>query len=474
MIFEIHQKLINKEITATQLVGDYFKEIDKKDDEIKAFLTLNKEKALKEAEQVDKKIAKNETIDILEGIPYAVKDNILTKGIKTTAGSKMLENYFPPFDATVIEKLKRKGAIILGKTNLDEFAMGSSTENSGYFTTRNPNDLERVPGGSSGGSAATVKSQMAVFALGSDTGGSIRQPAAFCGVVGFKPTYGAVSRFGLIAMASSLDVIGPLTLTVEDAQIVFEAIAGKDINDSTSFEVKKEKFQKKPEETVIGVPKEFFVKGLDKEIEEIISKAIQKIKANNFKVEEISLPLSPYSLACYYIIMPAEVSANLARYDGIRYSPRSDFQNQNLDSLNLRDLYFKTRGEKFGREVRKRIILGTYVLSRGYYEAFYKKAQKVRRLIIKEWEETFKKVDFVLTPTTPTLPFFLGEKTEDPISMYLSDIFTVSANISGLPAINLRGGFSKNNLPVGLQIIANRNSDFQLLEFSKIIEAILK
>ena len=474
MILELHQKLINQQISATQLVSDYFKVIDQQDSKIQAFLTLNKERALKEAEQVDKKIAKNETIDILEGIPYAVKDNILTKEIRTTAGSKILENYIAPYDATVIETLKRKGAIILGKTNLDEFAMGSSTENSSYFITKNPNDLEKVPGGSSGGSAAAVKSQMAVFALGSDTGGSIRQPAAFCGVVGFKPTYGAVSRFGLIAMASSLDVIGPLTLTVEDAQIVFEAIAGRDKNDSTSFEVKKEKFQKKPKEIIIGVPKEFFIKGLDKEVEEIVNTAIQKIKANNFKIEEINLPLTPYSLACYYIIMPAEVSANLARYDGIRYSPRLDFQNQNLDSLNLRDLYFKTRGEKFGREVRRRIILGTYVLSRGYYEAFYKKAQKVRRLIIKEWEETFKKVDFVLTPTTPTLPFLIGEKTEDPISMYLSDIFTVSANISGLPAINLVGGFSKNNLPVGLQITSSRENDFSLLEFSKTIESILK
>ena len=474
MISELHQKLINKEITATQLVSDYFKIIDEKDNRIQAFLTLDKERALKEAEQVDEKIAKNETIGILEGIPYAVKDNILTKEIKTTAGSKILENYIAPYDAAVIEKLKRKGAIILGKTNLDEFAMGSSTENSGYFTTKNPNDLERVPGGSSGGSAAAVKAQMAVFALGSDTGGSIRQPAAFCGVVGFKPTYGAVSRFGLIAMASSLDVIGPLTITVEDAKIVFEAIAGRDKNDSTSIEIKKEEFKKNPKETIIGVPKEFFVKGLDKEIEETINNAIQKIKANKFQIKEISLPLSPYSLACYYIIMPAEVSANLARYDGIRYSPRLDFQNQNLDSLNLRDLYFKTRGEKFGREVRRRIVLGTYVLSRGYYEAFYRKAQKVRRLIIKEWEKTFKKVDFVLTPTTPTLPFLIGEKTKDPISMYLSDIFTVSANIAGLPAINLVSGFSKNDLPVGLQIISSRGNDFSLLEFSEIIESILK
>ncbi len=474
MISELHQKLINKEITATQLVSDYFKIINEKDSRIQAFLTLNKEEALKEAERVDEKIAKNETIGILEGIPYAVKDNILTKEIKTTAGSKILENYISPYDATVIEKLKRKGAIILGKTNLDEFAMGSSTENSGYFTTKNPNDLERVPGGSSGGSAAAVKAQMAVFALGSDTGGSIRQPAAFCGVVGFKPTYGAVSRFGLIAMASSLDVIGPLTITVEDAKIVFEAIAGRDKNDSTSIEIKKEEFKKNPKETIIGVPKEFFVKGLDKEIEETINNAIQKIKANKFQIKEISLPLSPYSLACYYIIMPAEVSANLARYDGIRYSPRLDFQNQNLDSLNLRDLYFKTRGEKFGREVRRRIVLGTYVLSRGYYEAFYRKAQKVRRLIIKEWEKTFKKVDFVLTPTTPTLPFLIGEKTKDPICMYLSDIFTVSANIAGLPAINLVGGFSKNDLPVGLQIISSRGNDFSLLEFSETIESILK
>lgn len=472
MIKELHQKLINGEINVSQLVESYFKNIEEKDKKIKAYLTLNKESALKEAQEIDKRIQNNEKIDILTGIPYAVKDNILTKGIRTTAGSKILDNYVGVYDATVIEKLKRKGVILLGKTNLDEFAMGSSTENSAYFITKNPLDLERVPGGSSGGSAAAVKSEMAVFALGSDTGGSVRQPAAFCGIVGFKPTYGAVSRFGLIAMASSLDVIGPLTLTVEDAEIVFEAIYGKDENDATSFDLKKEKFLKTEKETIIGVPKEFFIKGLDKEVEEIIKKSIDKIESKGFKIEEISLPLSPYSLACYYIIMPAEVSANLARYDGIRYSPNPKFQIPN-SNLSLYDLYLKTRGEGFGKEVRRRIILGTYVLSRGYYEAFYKKAQKVRRLIVEEWENAFKKVDFVLTPTAPTPPFRIGEKTSDPLAMYLSDIFTVSANIAGLPAISLNAGYTLNNLPVGIQFISKRGSDFQLLDFAKKIENIL-
>lgn len=472
MIQELHQKLINKEITTTELVESYFKVIEEKDSQIKAFLTLNKTQALEKAKEIDKKIQKNEEIDVLTGIPYAVKDNILTEGIRTTAGSKILENYLGAYNATVIEKLNEKGAIILGKTNLDEFAMGSSTENSAYFVTKNPFDLEKVPGGSSGGSAAAVKSQMAVFALGSDTGGSVRQPAAFCGIIGFKPSYGAVSRWGLIAMASSLDVIGPLTLSVDDAEIVFEAIYGKDENDSTSLTVKKEKFLKLPSETIIGIPKEFFIKGLDKEVETVINNSIKKIENSGFKIKEVSLPLSPYSLACYYIIMPAEVSANLARYDGIRYAQNLKLQNLN-SKINLRDLYFQTRGEGFGKEVRRRIVLGTYVLSRGYYEAFYKKAQKVRMLIIKEWEEIFKEVDFVLTPTSPTPPFKIGEKTSDPLSMYLSDIFTVSANIAGLPAINLNAGFTKDNLPVGVQFISKRESDFQLLDFSKKIENIL-
>ncbi|MGB9680580.1 MAG: Asp-tRNA(Asn)/Glu-tRNA(Gln) amidotransferase subunit GatA [Minisyncoccia bacterium] len=472
MIKEFHQKLINGEITATQLVENYFNNIEKKDKQINAYLTLNKEMAFRQAQEIDKKIKKKEKIDVLTGIPYAVKDNILTKGIRTTAGSKILDNYFGAYEATVIEKLNQRGAILLGKTNLDEFAMGSSTENSAFFVTKNPNDLERVPGGSSGGSAAAVKSEMAVFALGSDTGGSVRQPAAFCGVVGFKPTYGAVSRYGLIAMASSLDVIGPLTLSVEDAEIVFEAIYGKDENDATSFELKKEKFLKPEKETIIGVPKEFFIEGLDKEVKEIMKKSITKLENNGFKIEEISLPLSPYALACYYIIMPAEVSANLARYDGIRYAPNPKFQILG-PKMSLKDLYFQTRGEGFGKEVRRRIVLGTYVLSRGYYEAFYKKAQKVRKLIVEEWENAFQKVDFILTPTSPTPAFKIGEKTSDPLSMYLSDIFTVSANICGLPAISLNAGYTFNKLPTGIQFLSKRGSDFQLLDFCKKIENIL-
>ncbi|MDQ5882851.1 MAG: aspartyl-tRNA(Asn)/glutamyl-tRNA(Gln) amidotransferase subunit [Patescibacteria group bacterium] len=476
MISELHQKLIKQEITATQLVGEYFTRIQEKDQEIQAFVTLNKEQALAQAEKIDDKIKQGEDVGILAGIPYAVKDNILVKGLKCTASSKILENYTAAYDATVIKKLNQAGAIILGKTNLDEFAMGSSTENSAFFTTKNPYDKTRVPGGSSGGSAAAVASEMSVFALGSDTGGSIRQPAAFCGLVGFKPTYGAVSRFGLMAMASSLDVIGPLAQSIEDAEMIFKVISGKDLMDSTSQDVpvplnKIQKTEYRIQDTVFGLPKEYFIKGLAPEIEAQIQNTIAKLQSQFATFQEVSLPLTPYALPCYYIIMPAEVSSNLARYDSIRYSPITNYQ---FPITTLRDLYFKTRGQCFGKEVRRRVILGTYVLSKGYYDAYYKKAQKVRRLIREEFNEVFKKVDFLLTPTTPTPAFKIGEKTSDPLAMYLSDIFTVAANITGLPALNLPIGFTKDNLPIGLQLIGPPNSDFQLLELAKIIEQILE
>ena len=466
MIKEIHNKLIDKEITATELIKGYFQTIDEKDNQIKAFLTLTKDSALEQAKKVDEKIKEGKEINVLEGIPYAIKDNMLVKGVKATAGSKILENYTASFDATVIKKLKKQGAILLGKTNMDEFAMGSSTENSAFFTTKNPHDLERVPGGSSGGSAASVASKMSVFALGSDTGGSIRQPAGFCGVVGFKPSYGAVSRYGLIAMASSLDIIGPFAENVEDAEIIFKSIAGKDSMDSTSQDIsvatnKTQNIQN----TVFGLPKEYFQEGLDDKIKKTIEEVIEKIKSQGATIKEVSLPSTSYALPCYYIIMPAEASSNLARFDGIRYSSINDYSN-------LHDIYFKTRGEGFGEEVRRRIVLGTYVLSSGYYDAYYKKAQQVRRLIAKEFDEVFKEVDFLITPTSPTFPFKIGERADDPLSMYLSDIFTVGANIAGIPAINLPCG-KEDNLPINMQIIGPYLSDFSLLNISKTIENII-
>lgn len=466
MINKIHDKLINKEITATELIKGYFQVIDEKDNQIKAFLTLTKDSALEQAKNIDEKIKEGKEINVLEGIPYAIKDNMLVKGVKTTAGSKILENYTASFDATVIKKLKKQGAILLGKTNMDEFAMGSSTENSAFFTTKNPHDFERVPGGSSGGSAASVASKMSVFALGSDTGGSIRQPAGFCGVVGFKPSYGTVSRYGLIAMASSLDIIGPFAENVEDAEIIFKSIAGKDSMDSTSQDIsvatnKTQNIQN----TVFGLPKEYFQEGLDDKIKKTIEEVIEKIKSQGAIIKEVSLPSTSYALPCYYIIMPAEVSSNLARFDDIRYSPINDYSN-------LHDIYFKTRGEGFGEEVSRRIILGTYVLSSGYYDAYYKKAQQVRRLIAKEFNEVFKEVDFLITPTSPTFPFKIGEKADDPLSMYLSDIFTVGANIAGIPAINLPCG-EEDNLPINMQIIGPYLSDFSLLNISKTIENII-
>lgn len=472
MIKEFHNKLINHEITAQELVESCFKIIEKKDSQIQAFLTLTKKQALEKAKKVDEKIKRGDKIGILEGIPYAVKDNILTKGIKTTAGSRILENYTGTYSATVVEKLEEQGAIILGKTNLDEFAMGSSTENSAFFPTKNPWNLETVPGGSSGGSAASVASGMALFALGSDTGGSIRQPAAFCGIVGFKPSYGVVSRFGLIAMASSLDQIGTLAQTVEDAEIVFQVIAGQDKMDSTSCDLKQiQDTRCKIQDIRFGLPREYFIEGLDEEISEEIKLVLEKIEKEGIKTKEVSLPLTSYALPCYYIIMPAEVSSNLARYDGIRYA---EIKNLKSEVKNLSDLYFKTRGQGFGKEVKRRIILGTYVLSKGYYDAYYKKAQKVRRLIIEEFEEIFKEVDFLITPTTPTLPFKLGEKSLDPLKMYLSDVFTVGANIAGLPAINLPIGWSQDKLPIGMQIIGPRFADNRVFFIAKAIEELIK
>jgi len=450
------EKLKNKEFSAKEFFEKLFEKIEKEDKEIGAFLSLNKEGAIKEAERIDELISKKEKLPPLCGVPCAIKDNILVEGLKCTAGSKILENYVAPFDATVIKKLKEAGAIIVGKTNLDEFAMGSSTEYSAFKVTRNPHDLEKVPGGSSGGSAAAVAKNFCLFSLGSDTGGSIRQPAGFCKVVGLKPTYGAVSRFGLIAFASSLDQIGPMTKNVRDCEIVFEIIKGKDPLDSTSVEIEK-KFEEK-KEIKVGIPKEYLVEGIEPEVKSAFESAVKKFQEKGVKFEEISLPHTEYALSCYYIIACAEASSNLARYDGLRYG---NF----CEGKDIFDTYSKTRA-LFGKEVKRRIILGTFVLSAGYYEAFYLKAQKVRRKIKEDFERAFEKVDLIFTPVSPTLPFKIGEKITDPLKMYLSDIFTVSVNLAGVPAISI----PIENLPVGLQIIGPHFSESKIFETAKLYE----
>ena len=462
--------LKKKEFSSVELTEAVFEQIKKTDKDIGAYLSLDEEGALKKAEETDEARAGKKDMDGLAGVPVAIKDNMFVKNLKCTSASKIIENYVAPYDATVVSRLKEKGAVIIGKTNMDEFAMGSSTENSAFQKTKNPADPERVPGGSSGGSAAAVAANETIFALGSDTGGSIRQPASFCGVVGLKPTYGAVSRFGLMAMASSLDQIGPLTKNVQDCKIVFDAIKGKDPMDSTSVELGNVKRLRGPyrqtsggyvteelnrnwlrnRETLddlrIGMPKEYFAEGIDPEVEKLVKEAIKKLQNAGAKIKEISLPHSEYALACYYVIMPCEVSANLARYDGIKYG----FSDRSGDDLF--DVYLRSREHGFGAEPRRRIMLGTYALSAGYYDAYYLKAQKVRTLIERDFEQAFKDVDLIVTPTSPTPAFKFGEKVDDPIKMYLADIYTVSVNLAGVPALSMPCGFV-GNLPVGLQII---------------------
>jgi len=466
-ISQAHEGLKKKNFSAVELAKAYLNKIQEKDKEISAFLTITENLALEKARWIDDKILKKEEINILSAIPCAIKDNILVEGEKCTAGSKILENYLSPYDATVVKKIKEKGSVILGKTNLDEFAMGSSTENSAFGPTKNPHDLTRVPGGSSGGSAAAVAGGMALFALGSDTGGSIRLPASFCGIVGLKPTYGAISRYGLIAFASSLDQIGPIAKTVEDCQVVFDIIKGKDKMDSTSVEVPQFKNWKLEIKNLrIGVPKEYFVKGIDPEVEKVIKNAIKKYEEIGAKIEEVSLPHTEYALSCYYIIAPSEASANLARYDGIKYG-YSKIQDPKSKIQNLLEVYLQSRGEGFGEEVRRRIMLGTYALSAGYYEAYYLKAQKVRALIKNDFDKVFKRVDAIFTPVSPFLPFKIGEKIKDPLSMYLVDIYTVSVNLAGLPALSLPVG-KVGNLPVGLQIIGRPFEEDKILETGKL------
>ena len=470
-IKRFHKGLLNKEFSATEAAKAFFNFIEEKDGVIGSYLRLTKDLAVNQAKRVDTDIAAGKEINILAGAPLAIKDNILIEGESTTAASKILENYRASYDATVIKKLKEKNVIFLGKTNLDEFAMGASTENSAFKITKNPYDLERVAGGSSGGSAAAVASDMAVAALGSDTGGSIRQPANFCGIVGLKPTYGAVSRSGLIAMASSLDQIGPMAKTVEDAAILFKTIVGKDEFDSTSVDSKYGDELLNPDfnavkKLKIGIPKEYFVaEGLDKNIAKAVEEAIDRLKSLGFEFKGISLPRTKYAVSVYYIIMPAEVSANLARFDGIRYGQMSNVKNQ----MSLRDIYFKNRGEGFGDEVKRRIILGTFVLSAGYYDSYYSKAQKIRQLIKNDFDEAFKEVDVILTPVYPTSAFKIGEKINDPLKMYLGDIFTIPVNLAGLPAISIPIK-QITNLPVGFQLIGKPFREADILGIGQFYE----
>lgn len=461
-IVEAAEGLKNGDFTSVELTKAFLDRISEKDKEVKAFITVTPEAALKQAERADTMI-KNKEIYPLTGIPCAIKDNILIKGAKCTAGSKFLENYDATYDATVIEKLEEMGAVFLGKTNLDEFAMGSSCENSAFFPTRNPHDLERVPGGSSGGSAAAVAANMCVYALGSDTGGSIRQPASFCGIAGLKPTYGTVSRYGLIAYASSLDQIGPLAKTVGDAKIVFDAIKGSDPMDSTSINSDK---KSNLEKVRIGVPKEYFAKGLDNEVEKAIKKTISTYEELGAEIIPISLPRSEYALACYYIIAPAEASANLARFDGLRYGKTINDE----EAEKIIDIYLKNRTNGFGKEVKKRIMLGTYTLSSGYYDAYYKRALKARTLIKQDFDKAFEKVDVILGPTSPCLPFKIGEKSDDPMSMYLADIYTVSVNLAGLPGISIPCGKSESGLPIGMQLIGAPFEEEKLLSIASLFE----
>ena len=457
-IKEIREDLDSKKYSSEELTKEYLGIIKEKNDEIHAFLDVFEKEAILEAKKADERIKKGE-IDILTGIPCAIKDNILIKGRKCTAGSRMLENYIASYDASVISKLKEQGVVFLGKTNMDEFAMGSSTENSYFGATKNPYDTERVPGGSSGGSAAALASGMCAFSLGSDTGGSIRQPASFCNVYGLKPTYGTVSRSGLIAYASSLDQIGPFGNCVEDVEIIFNAIKGKDALDSTSLDVESTSDLKNIK---LGIPKEYFGEGLNSEVKETVLKAIDKYKGMGAEIVEISLPHSKYALACYYIIATAEASANLSRFDGIRYGLKEKGET-------LNDIYVNTRTKGFGEEVKKRIMLGTYTLSSGYYDAYYKQALKARSLIKKDFEEAYLKVDAILGPVSPILPFKIGEKSDDPLSMYLADIYTTPVNLAGLPAISIPLELSKEGLPQGLHIITSHFNEEKLFKIARFI-----
>src|SRR6266700_325198 len=457
-----------KQFTASSLVEEFYKKIKAEDVEVHAYLTLCEDRALLQAARIDKLAAKGDPLPPLGGVPLGIKDVMVTKGIRSTAGSKVLENFIPPYDCTAVARLEAAGAIVLGKMNCDEFAMGSSNENSAYGPVRNPRDKSRVPGGSSGGSAAAVAAGTAVATLGSDTGGSIRQPASFCGVVGLMPTYGRVSRYGLIAFASSLDHIGPLARTVKDAAIVLRTIAGRDPMDSTSADVPVPDYVDELEKPIrglkIGVAKEYFGEGLDGEVRKAVEAAIQKLAGLGCEVVEVSLPHSKYAIPTYYIVATAEASSNLARFDGVRYGFRAPAAHT------LSQMYRCTRDLGFGAEVKRRIMLGTYALSDGYYDAYYLKAQRVRTLLTRDFEDAFRKVDAIVTPTSPTAAFKLGEKVDDPLAMYLADIYTVTADLAGIPGISVPCGETFENLPIGLQISGRHFDEATILRVAHAYE----
>src|SRR6202142_71364 len=467
-IDDIRSGIAERRTTATALTRDFYSRIQKEDPEIGAFLTLCEERALMQAGRIDKMAAEGKPLPPLAGVPVAIKDVMVTRGVRTTAGSKILDNFIPPYDCTAVARLEAAGAGILGKLNCDEFAMGSSTENSAYYPVHNPRDKSRVPGGSSGGSAAAVAAEMAVATLGSDTGGSIRQPASFCGVVGLKPTYGRVSRYGLIAFASSLDHIGPFAKTVKDVALMLRTIAGRDPMDSTSADVPVPDYVAELDKPVdgmkLGVAKEYFAEGLDEEVRQAVEAAIDKLKRLGCEIVPVSLPHTPYAIPTYYLIATAEASANLARFDGVRYGHRAN------GVRTLSEMYRRSRDEGFGAEVKRRIMLGTYALSAGYYDAYYRKAQKVRTLLTRDFEEAFAKVNAIITPTCPTAAFRLGEKSNDPLAMYMADIYTVTADLAGIPGISIPCGETKEKLPIGLQILGKHFDEATILRIAHAYE----
>ena len=471
-VHELQEKLKTKELTITEITKAYVDRINEKENDVQAFVTTLTDDAIDNAKKVQERIENGESLGELAGIPIGIKDNLCTKGIKTTCSSKMLENFVAPYNATIVEKVNNENMINLGKLNMDEFAMGSSTETSYFKKTKNPWNLNKVPGGSSGGSAAAVAADLVPWALGSDTGGSIRQPASLCGVVGLKPTYGLVSRFGLVAFASSLDQIGPITKDVRDSAILLNILAGHDEKDSTSVERPKVDYTKSLKNDVkglkIAVPKEFFGEGINLDVKKALEKSIEKYKELGAIVEEVSLDVAEYALATYYIIACAEASSNLGRFDGIRYGYRTE------NYTNLKELFKNSRSEGFGEEVKRRIILGTYVLSSGYYDAYYKRAQQVRTLVSKEFDEIFKNYDVILTPTSPITAFNIGEKSDNPLEMYLADICTVSINIAGLPAISIPCGVDTEEMPIGMQLIGNKFQEETILNAAYTFEQAVK
>src|SRR5580700_1032924 len=466
-IGSVRDALLAKRTSARELAKDFYAQIERRNPEINAFLALCPERAYAQADRVDAAIAKGQPLGSLAGVPVAIKDVISTEGVRTTCGSKILENYTPPYDATAIERLKNAGAVILGKTNCDEFAMGSSNENSAYGAVRNPAALDRVPGGSSGGSAAAVAAGLSVVALGTDTGGSIRQPGAYCGVPALMPTYGRVSRYGLIAFASSLDRIGPFATNIADAAAIMTVIAGRDENDATSAPVPAPDYVSGLEQPVrgmrIGVPEEYFAEGIDREVKEKVLAGIALLEKLGCRRVSLNMPHTEYAIATYYIIATAEASSNLARYDGVRYGLR-------VPGATLLEMYRETRERGFGAEVKRRLMLGTYALSSGYYDAYYLRAQKVRALIARNFTEAFEKVDAIVTPTAPTPAFKLGEKTSDPLQMYLADIYTVTGSLAGIPGISVPCGVTKQRLPIGMQILGPHFSEARILQLARAFE----